>query len=266
MTQNHKVSKMKICSKCSFEKDETLFVNKRSNLCKDCNNKRRREEYKNNKGKRLNLIKAASDYKKYRRLYKHVIEEIRVGTNNKECRYCHLIKPRTEFRHNRRKCKRCEYTEPVEKLKRAIKCRIFCKLKRKSKQTIDYLGCTYDEYFKWLKYNNPEFTSENFGDWHIDHVVPLSHFNLDNEEEQHVAFNWRNTSPVIAYFNLAKCNRIDKNQITEHLEKLKTYHKENSIHLDDKFTSLFARCLDAGTSLEPQTTTPNLETEMEELG
>ena len=61
----------------------------------------------------------------------------------------------------------------------------------------------------WLSDNSSEFTIDNHGDtWHIDHVIPLCLFNLENEDEQLLAFNWRNTMPLSCDENLKKGNKI----------------------------------------------------------
>jgi hypothetical protein len=50
---------------------------------------------------------------------------------------------------------------------------------------------------------------ENHGkEWHIDHVIPISKFDLNNQEEQILAFNWRNTMPLSCKENLSKNNKI----------------------------------------------------------
>ena len=62
---------------------------------------------------------------------------------------------------------------------------------------------------------------ENYGKiWHIDHVIPISKFDLNNNEEQLVAFNWRNTMPLSSRENLSKNNKIIKEQVLEHVDKI----------------------------------------------
>jgi hypothetical protein len=93
---------------------------------------------------------------------------------------------------------------------------------------------------------------DNYGDvWHIDHVIPLSKFDLEKEENIELAFNWRNTMPLAANENLSKNNKILPQQIKEHFETLKTYHKDNNIILPLKYINLYAKHLEAGIPLEP---------------
>lgn len=44
--------------------------------------------------------------------------------------------------------------------------------------------------------------------YHLDHYIPVSHFDLTNEFEQMVCFNWRNLRLIPAWENLSKCDRL----------------------------------------------------------
>lgn len=50
-------------------------------------------------------------------------------------------------------------------------------------------------------------TWENFGEWHIDHIVPLSKFNLTDYEQLKIACHFSNLQPLWAKDNLSKGNR-----------------------------------------------------------
>jgi len=52
-------------------------------------------------------------------------------------------------------------------------------------------------------------TWDNYGPkWHIDHIVPISNFNLENREQFLQACNWLNLQPLWAEENLKKGNRL----------------------------------------------------------
>ena len=230
----------KECNKCNITKKLSLFVKNR-NICLDCNNLNRRTKYELDEEHRIKLIQKSTEFKQKKIIEKHNKKIEEIGVDNKRCSCCNNIKHQSRFRHNRLKCKDCERDEPLEKLKRSIRSRIFSAMKSKNKNTIEYLDCSIPNYLKWLLNNDSGFTLENRGlEWHIDHVIPLSHFNLKDEEQQLIAFNWRNTMPLSCVENLKKNNKIIQSQIKQHYEKLIDYHKENNIILPQEFIDLFA--------------------------
>ena len=248
------------CTGCNIEKPATLFLHRQSVRCKDCNNLKRRTQYEEIEELRKKKIDNATKHKKKKKAIRDEIKqteltqlEEEIGQDNTICKYCKMVKSKTHFRHNRLKCKDCERDDPPEKLKRYVRSRIHSCLKwNKTKHTHEYLGCKPPEYLKWLLSNTSKFTLENYGKvWHIDHVIPLSKFDVKNEQESFIAFNWRNTMPLLAKENLAKNNKILKPQIKTHLEKLISYHIENSIELPQIYIDLFAKHLAAGNPLEP---------------
>jgi len=242
----------KTCSCCNNTKPLSEFLRCRS-LCKECNNTNRRTKYENNEEHRKKLIQMVTVFKQNKIVERQRIKEETIGKDNKKCRICEKIKPINNFRTNRLKCKNCERDEPLIKFKRTIRSRIWIALKKnKENHTIHYLGCDPKSYFKWMLTYNEKYTIENRGsEWHIDHVIPLSRFDLENKDEQLIAFNWRNTMPLSVKENLSKNNRIHKPQIEQHYNHLLEYHKQNNIEIPKEFIDLFAKHLVAGNPLEP---------------
>jgi len=208
----------KICKICSIEKQLADLIKNR-NLCKDCNNKN------------------------YRDLYK----------NDEEFRRKVLLKDKNKNRDVSNKAQVIRYNNPINRFIKVQRSRIAIALKNKQKHTIEYLGCDSEKYFNWLKYNfNENYNFENYGDiWHIDHVIPIYAFNFNNENEQLLALNWRNTMPLLVCDNLKKGRKIYKFQIEQHYKKLVEYHIENNIEMPQEFIDLFAKHLVAGSPLEP---------------
>ena len=252
------------CRTCNIIKSITLFSRKGlSHICIDCSNIKRKDKYNNNEEIRKNAIKQATEFKKAKKIIRDEQKqkeleklETEIGKDNTICKYCKKVKSKDHFRHNRLKCKDCERDEPNEKFKRNIRSRIYIALKgNKPKHTIEYLGCSMVDYIKWLKYSCPDFTIDNQNEeedtMHIDHVIPLSKFNLEKKEDIELAFNWRNTMPLAANENLSKNNKILPQQIKQHFDTLKTYHKDNNIILPLKYINLYAKHLVAGNPLEP---------------
>jgi len=246
----------KRCNKCSIEKVESEFRLKgkyRQQCCKVCANNQRRDNYKNNESLRQKCINDATTFKKNKKAIrdeKLKKEQEIIGIDNKECRYCFEIKHKDRFRYNRQKCRDCERDEPKEKFKRYVRTRIYNCLKgHKAKSHIEYLGSSTNDYLDWIMSYDINYNLDNYGPvWHIDHVIPLSRFDLSIEDEQLLAFNWRNTMPLSATENLKKNNRIDTTQIDKHLKKLEEYHTHKNIIMPEEFKNLYATHLDAGTS------------------
>ena len=58
-------------------------------------------------------------------------------------------------------------------------------------------------------------TWENHGlkGWHYDHIIPLSHFNLTDIEQQKKACHYTNLQPLWWWENLEKSDKILTNSI-----------------------------------------------------
>jgi uncharacterized protein (DUF983 family) len=239
------------CTVCNQSKSQTSFLKSRP-TCKDCNNEKRRKKYESNEEHRLKAIQKATEFKQQKAEKRREKKLEEIGEGNKKCSECSTIKCSNKFRHNRLKCKDCERDDPIEKFKRNVRSRIHSALKKKKEMnTIKYLGCTSHEYLNWILNYDERYSLENRGkEWHIDHVIPLSRFNLENKEEQLIAFNWRNTMPLSAKENLAKNSKILTSQIEQHLKYLKDYHLNKNIVLPQTFINLFAKHLVDGNPLK----------------
>ena len=102
---------------------------------------------------------------------------------------------------------------PYEKIAAAIRTRVYNLLRYgyKSKSTQELLGTTYKGLKEHLEKQFKEGMSwENYGfyGWHIDHILPLSSFDLTKAEEQKKAFHYTNLQPLSAKENLQKYSKI----------------------------------------------------------
>jgi len=241
----------KTCLTCGNTKDIKLFVIRR-NKCKSCRNEKVKNDYKNleidNTIQQIcnncNINKSITDYYKGKKICIICSNEKRRNKyDNDEIYRKRVTKETLKYRKNK------GWVEnSLEQLKKKVRSNICRYISSKSKRTMEYLGCSREEYLKWLLNNNNNYSLENHGtEWHIDHVIPLSKFNLENEEEQQIAFNWRNTMPLSAKENLKKNSKIIPEQIQEHFKNLQKYHEENNIELPQKFIDLFAKHPVAGS-------------------
>jgi hypothetical protein len=67
------------------------------------------------------------------------------------------------------------------------------------------LGCTINEFWTYLESKFlPGMTKENYGEWHLDHIAPLSWFDLKDPEQFKKACHYTNYQPLWATDNLSK--------------------------------------------------------------
>ena len=115
------------------------------------------------------------------------------------------------------RAKKAEYmrrrrqTDPEFRLYQSLRSRVRQALKglSKSARTLELLGCPIEELVKHLEAKFlPGMTWANHGEWHIDHILPISAFNLTDPEQQRKACHWSNLQPLWAVDNLRKGAKI----------------------------------------------------------
>ena len=82
--------------------------------------------------------------------------------------------------------------------------------KNKSNNTMVLLGIPNIE-FLWKhleKTFKKGMTRENYGKWHIDHIIPCSSFDLTKPEEQVKCFHYTNLQALWAYENISKSDKF----------------------------------------------------------
>jgi 5-methylcytosine-specific restriction endonuclease McrA len=86
--------------------------------------------------------------------------------------------------------------------------------KHPSTHTHDYICCSYKELWEHLqKHFKDGMTKENQGKvWHIDHIIPLSFFDLNDLTEAKIANHWGNLQPLFKEENLSKHDKIPDKQ------------------------------------------------------
>jgi hypothetical protein len=94
----------------------------------------------------------------------------------------------------------------------------------KRNTTFNYVGCSRDELKKWFEHIFEEGMSwDNYGEWHIDHVIPCSSFDLSKEDDIIKCFSWKNLRPCWSKDNIMKGNKIINNIISEHYDIVNKY-------------------------------------------
>lgn len=198
---------MKKCIKCGIEKELEEF-------CKDLNTKA---------GYRNDCKQCKKEYdKKYRKDHKEKINEYRKG-------YYHGNKKREieyskQYNHDHKE-ERNEYSKRYLKNRKKIdlEYRLKCNIRNsfsnfmkgvKTKSFSQYIDYTYEELIIYL--------GINYGnkDYHIDHIIPQSIYDINNEEDIRKCWDMRNLRMYPAVDNISKANKVD-------MELIKQYNIED---------------------------------------
>lgn len=112
---------------------------------------------------------------------------------------------KNEYDKNRRR------TDINFRIKCALRSRFGSLIRHKNKtgSAVQDLGCSVSEFIKYIEQKFSDgMTWENYGEWHFDHIKPLSSFNLENRDELLQACHYSNIQPLWAIDNLKKGSRI----------------------------------------------------------
>lgn len=231
LTNNDKSDIIKKCSNCSIPLDKTNQVNIRP-ICKNCHNnkckiykdknksilvEKNKIYYENNK-ETINL-KNQDNYYKNKEKYMETKKIWRLENREKINQ-----KANERFKNN-----------PIARLKRNCRTRIFIALKTDKSRSIKLIDCDTEFLKNWLQSNFKEgMTWENYGVyWHVDHVIACANFDLSNDEEIAHCFRWTNLQPLEASLNESKQATINRKEIIKHYRKVKEYATKNNIDLEE---------------------------------
>ena len=216
---------MKICSKCKILKNLENFgprknvLDGRKDACRECLRLDNRKYYEQNKAKESERKRLAYQNNKdvilekcreYRKSNKDEISkrrsQDRVENPEKYRKYGKNYRNKypdyqSEYFKERRK------RDPLFKLTSNIRTRIyqslFYKKWQKNTKFSEYIGCDLNQLKDHLQSKFTEgMTWENYGKWHVDHVVCLS--SAKTEEELYKLCHYTNLQPLWAVDNLRK--------------------------------------------------------------
>jgi hypothetical protein len=181
---------MKQCSKCKEFKEITEFNKKTAakdgycSQCKSCKSNFNRNRYNKN---RIDIRKKQTEY------YKEHRNEI--------------IQYKNKYQRDRLKL------DINYKLTRNLRRRLHSIIKGKLKvgSAIKDLGCSVEFLKQYLESKFQEgmtWNNYNFKGWHIDHIIPLSSFDLTDKEQLLKACHYTNLQPLWAKDNLVKNNKL----------------------------------------------------------
>lgn len=229
---------MKVCNKCRNQKELTEFSKDknrkdgRSYTCKLCVSmlvqktlNTRLTKYKENKDICESKICAACHIQKFStEFYKDIHTKCGVSSR---CKSCTRTKnssnaKRKECLSKYRRAHKKHYAElKKQRYKKDINFRLRCILgsrlseavrrKFKKGKTIDLLGCSVDEFIKYIETKFIDKMSwNNYGKtgWELDHIKPLCSFDLSLKEEQEKAMNFTNYQPLWVKDNQCKGGKV----------------------------------------------------------
>ena len=209
---------MKLCNTCNIEKDESLFhfVNKSSGLarkkpfCIECERKkdkvrRQSENYKKRVNSYLSKEERVERLNKWKRENPDKLDKYLRSENRKESADKWKRENPDKIKEYRKKYKESNKSKVSESIRRRLKKYLQIKNITKKNKTFNIVGCTPIELIQHLesKFTNG-MTWDNYGfyGWHIDHIIPLSSSNT--EEELYKLCHYTNLQPLWAKDNLIK--------------------------------------------------------------
>ena len=203
---------LKTCLKCrqngvkSNEKNKCEHGRQR-NKCKDCGGSQICEH-----GRQRNTCKdcggaSICEHGRQRNTCKdcggsQICEHGRLRSQCKDCGGSQIC----EHKRQRRQCQICNFNLCLINLQRQHikRCFQYTCLK-KTKSSIKYLGCDIDTFIRHME---KKLTGDMTWDTiHIDHIKPVSRFNLDIEEEFNKCCHYTNLQPLLVKDNLNKHNK-----------------------------------------------------------
>jgi len=202
--------KLSVCKKChsilNYQKNkdrDRIKNNERSKIW--CNNNREKLELyrKNNKDKRKEYY---IEYNKKRNYYQNNKEK--VSERSREL-YRENIQIHRKYHRNWAKNKRDN--DPLFKLRMNLQSLIRSSIRNygcnKNRRTEEILGCGIKEFIIFIENKFIDgMCWENYGEWHLDHIIPSSW--AKTEEEVYNLNNFNNFQPLWAFENISKGARF----------------------------------------------------------
>lgn len=128
-----------------------------------------------------------------------------------------LVSRGAEIRSHMRSYRNAKFASDIQyRLRMVCKNRIWWALRGvadKSAKTETLIGCTMLELKTHLERQFTEGMSwDNYGKWHIDHIIPCAAFDLTDPVQQRQCFHYSNLQPLWAADNFSKGKKNDPNR------------------------------------------------------
>lgn len=182
--------------------------------CKFCNKEKKLSDFSKNGKYRHSKCKICVNayYKKYAENIENIKKIKNYGKLYRANNVEKLKAKRKKYKKRKNELEKSRYHKKYKKdiiftLRLCIRRRFSSAIRNnlKTGSAIKSLGCDIDFLKKHLESKfKPGMSWENYGQWHIDHIKPLSSFNLLDKKELLKACNYKNLQPLWAQENLKK--------------------------------------------------------------
>jgi hypothetical protein len=183
-------------------------------------------------GRRFLGGKSVSDSKYYKKNKGVILEKSKIYSKKNRSR---LREYHTKWREKNREHlneysrnyeKNKKDSDPIYKLSCYIRTAMYTSIKERNinkyKSTFELLPYSLEELVKHLEIQFKDgMTWENYGEWHIDHIIPMSKFEFKSSDDELFKECWSlsNLQPMWGKENLSKNNKIIAHQYKIRLEK-----------------------------------------------
>jgi hypothetical protein len=210
---------IKLCKKCNIIKSLDNFSKGAKNKdrlnpwCKECHSEYKKINYPNkieyHKQKSQNWRENNTEYDKERNK-KWLQENI---SRRQEYKKTYHINNKEKINSYRREKRLKDMLNPEFRLKETLRKKYYKATKQKNTTLSSYkiLGCTIEEFKYHLESKFQDGMSwDNYGynGWHIDHIRPISSFNLFIQSDVEKCFHYTNLQPLWAIDNLKKGSKF----------------------------------------------------------
>ena len=200
-----RMSQIYCSQRCADIAGRYAWRDRNRNKFRESENRRKQAKYANDPEYRSRKLKAANEA--FHNL--SADEKTERSRKNREQRDPEIIKEYHRNYHSERSKIDIDF-RLANSLRARVRAAITANNGSKAYRTMELVGCTIEELKDHLEQQfQPGMSWENYGDWHVDHIKPVSSFkNLGTDEDvQRQCFHFQNLQPLWASENLKKSNK-----------------------------------------------------------
>lgn len=237
--KHYEANRERILEECKIKRKSLSYNDKQSKLKEERkrrkiyvdNNKEKIKEYRDNYNKLYHLKNREILKQKYYDNHEVHIQRSRTYRSNRTPEQLLRDKEKQQrySKNNRERInelRRLWMKDPQNKIAHNLRTRVRQSLQLnksgKAAKTEELTGISY----KGLRtYLESKFVSgmtwNNYGEWHIDHIIPINYFDLSVEENQRICFNYRNLQPLWKFENISKNDKITISDVEDFISDIR---------------------------------------------